>query len=231
VLQLERTDRERTAAADGRAALAHNPHSGRAPCAGLDAPREETYNMSGGAHIDPSNRKVALLIAVLALVLAFSETLGKSAQTAALGANIEASNLWSFFQAKTIRLTTVRTAAELLEAEAPAFADDKAREAAAARIADWRKTAARYDSEPETQEGRKELAVRAKAAEERRDHSLAAYHHYEVASAAVQIAIVLASAAIITEFTLLVWISGALGLVGLAFVGIGFFAPHAVHLF
>ena len=28
-------------------------------------------------HVDPSNKKVALFIAVLALVLAFAETLGK----------------------------------------------------------------------------------------------------------------------------------------------------------
>jgi len=40
--------------------------------------------MSGAGHIDPSNRKVALLIAVLALMLAFAETLGKGAQTAPL---------------------------------------------------------------------------------------------------------------------------------------------------
>lgn len=51
--------------------------------------------MSGGhGHADHGgNKGVALLIAVLALVLAFSETLGKSAQTSALGYNIEASNL------------------------------------------------------------------------------------------------------------------------------------------
>ena len=36
---------------------------------------------AGHGHIDPSNKKIALLIAVLALVLAFSETLGKAAQT------------------------------------------------------------------------------------------------------------------------------------------------------
>ncbi|TMH72777.1 MAG: DUF4337 domain-containing protein, partial [Betaproteobacteria bacterium] len=42
------------------------------------------------------NKGVALLISVLALVLAFSETLGKSAQTAGLAYNIEASNLWAF---------------------------------------------------------------------------------------------------------------------------------------
>jgi hypothetical protein len=186
--------------------------------------------MSGAGHIDPSNKKVALLIAVLALVLAFSETLGKSAQTAALSYNIEASNLWSFFQAKTIRLTTVRTAAEAAELQAMQAAG-AAKEAFDKRIADWKKAAARYESEPETQEGRKELAARAKASEAKRDHALAAYHHYELASAAVQIAIVLASAEIITGVAFLSWIAAGLGLVGIVFSLIGFLAPTAVHLF
>lgn len=52
---------------------------------------------AGHGHVDGSNKKVALLISVLALVLAFSETLGKAAQTEALNANIEANNLWAFF--------------------------------------------------------------------------------------------------------------------------------------
>ena len=59
-----------------------------------------------------SNKRIALLISVMALVLAFAETLGKSAQTAAVAANIDALNLWNFFQAKTIRQTVLRTAAE-----------------------------------------------------------------------------------------------------------------------
>src|SRR6266699_791700 len=114
---------------------------------------------SGG--LDSQNKKIALLIAVIALFLAFSETLGKSAQTAALSHNVEASNLWTFFQAKTIRLTVLRTAAEALEAETGAKAGD----AVKAQIDSWRKTVARYDSEPETKEGRKELTERAKQAE------------------------------------------------------------------
>ena len=178
------------------------------------------------------NKKIGLLIAVLALVLAFSETLGKGAQTGALSYNIEASNLWSFFQAKTIRMTTVRTAAERAELDSPAVASNAAaKEAYEKRIGGWKKTAERYDSEPETGEGRKELMARAKAAEAKRDKSMAAYHHYELGSAAVQIAIVLASAAIITSVGALVWVAGGLGLVGVAFCVIGFFWPTAVHLF
>jgi plasmid stabilization system protein ParE len=170
------------------------------------------------------SKEIALLIAVLALVLAFAETLGKSAQTAALAYNIEASNLWAFFQAKTVRQTVLRTAAEELESGSPG-------DAARKQISKWRDTAQRYQSEPETGEGREQLAARAKLAEQKRDHSMAAYHHYELASAAVQIAIVLASASIITAMAALAWIAGALGVVGALFCGIGFFAPAAVHLF
>ena len=118
--------------------------------------------MSHGGHVDSSNKKVALVIAVLAAALAFSETLGKSAQTNGLASHIEASNLWAFFQAKTIRLTTLRTAAEALEVDVARTQDAKAKEAMEKRVAEWRKTAARYESEPETNEGRKELAARAK---------------------------------------------------------------------
>ena len=188
--------------------------------------------MSGAhGHIDPSNKRVAMLIAVLALVLAISETLGKGAQTTALNLNIEAANLWNFFQAKTIRGTVLRTAAEELEAELPGVANREAREAMAKRIAEWKKNEARYQSEPETGEGRKELMARAKVAESKRDASLAAYHNFEIASAAVQIAIVLASAEVITGVVALVWASAGLGLLGVAFCTIGLFWPTSVHLF
>jgi hypothetical protein len=194
--------------------------------------------MSGGhghgpevEHGSTHNKKIALLIAILALVLAVSETMGKSAQTGAISYNVEAANLWSFFQAKTIRMTTVRTAAETAEVQLPAVTDTKLREAMNGRIGEWKKTAARYDSEPETQEGRKELSARAKAAEAKRDRAMAAYHHFEVASGMTQIAIVLASAAIITGVSVLVWIAGALGIVALVFCMIGLVAPTAVHLF
>jgi hypothetical protein len=176
------------------------------------------------------HKRIALLIAVLALVLALSETLGKSAQTGGFSYNIEAANLWAFFQAKTIRMTTMRTAAEALEPQLSLVSNPAVKEAMTTRVAEWKKMAARYDSEPETRDGRKELAERAKAAETRRDRALAAYHKYELSSAALQIAIVLASAAIITGTRALVWIAGGLGVVGVVFIGIALVAP-AAHLF
>ena len=57
---------------------------------------------------------------------------------------------------------------------------------------------------------------------------MAKYHHFEIASAAFQIGIVLASATIITGMIALAWVSGLLALTGVAFTAIGMFAPHAV---
>jgi uncharacterized protein DUF4337 len=191
---------------------------------------EQLEQAEHAEHAAHENRKIALLIAVLALFLSFSETLGKSAQTEAISANVESSNLWAFFQAKTIRLTQVKTAAEQLKLEAAAAGDPAAKAAMDKQIEAWQKTAARYDSEPDTREGRKELSERAKEAEASRDLAMAKYHHYELASAAFQIGIVLASAAVITSAIALAWLSGALGVVGLVMLALGVYAPHALEL-
>ncbi|MGA9948647.1 MAG: DUF4337 family protein, partial [Xanthobacteraceae bacterium] len=68
----------------------------------------------------------------------------------------------------------------------------------------------------------------AKRAEEERDLSTAKYHHYELSSAAFQVGIVLASAAVITGMVGLAWLAGLLGVVGLGLLALGLFAPHAV---
>jgi hypothetical protein len=181
-------------------------------------------------HASSGNRKIALLIAVIALCLALSETLGKGAQTESISTNVQASNLWAFFQAKSIRRTVVQTAAEQAKLGLGTAGDDAARTALQKQIDDWQKTAARYRSEPETGEGTEQLAERAKHAEEERDLATAKYHHFELASAAFQISIVLASATIITGIIALAWISGLLTLAGIAFTALGVFLPHLLHL-
>ncbi|GJD61841.1 DUF4337 domain-containing protein [Methylobacterium frigidaeris] len=182
--------------------------------------------MSGGhGAVDGSNKKIALLISVLALFLALGETLAKSAQTDALGANVESANQWAYFQARTIRATVLKTASEeiALEPGAPPEAVKK-------QVEEWAKTMARWESDPASGDGRKELAAKAKAAEAKRDLSLARYHHYELGSAAFQIGIVLASAQVITGIAALAFAGGALGVAGIAMLAIGLFAPHAIHL-
>src|SRR5947207_10342024 len=146
------------------------------------------HDEHGGGHDDSKdlNKKVSLLIAVLALFLAFSETMGKSAQTAGLFSQIEASNLWNFFQAKSIRRTSTIIASEQTKLIAAA-ADPAQKAAIEKQVDEWNKTAARYRSEPEAAggkgEGTVELSRRAIEEAHQRDEYFAKYHHYEFASA------------------------------------------------
>jgi hypothetical protein len=181
---------------------------------------------SGG---ERGNKKIALLISVFALLLAIAEMFGKSAQTEGISFNIKASDAWNFFQAKTIRQTTLRTAAQALTLEANTVPDEARKAALLKQADDWMKTVARYESDPVEKDGRKELRAQAEAYEHQRDTYLARYHHYEFASAAYQIGIVLASAAIITGMMALVYVAIGLGVIGLAFMALGFFNPHYLH--
>src|SRR5262245_21596515 len=160
-----------------------------------------------GGHglVEGENKKIAILISILALFLAIAETLGKSAQTDALSYNVEASNLWAFFQAKTIRKTLTDTAVEQMEVDLKLAKEQATQELLKKRIESWASRAARYESEPKHDskgkdigEGRKELSGRAREAEQKRDVAMAKYHKYEYGSAAFQIAIVLASSYLIT---------------------------------
>ena len=184
--------------------------------------------MSEHAHIEGSNKKIAVLIAVLAAFLAIAETGAKSAQTEVLTEHVEATNMWTFFQAKTMRQALVRTAAEELEAQ---FKDTgNMPPAVKSQIDRWKETALRYETEPSTNEGRKELMARAKAYEGKREKARAAYHNFEFGSAAFQLAIVLASAAAVTSVMALAFIAGGLGLVGAFLTVTGFLAPDLLHL-
>ena len=176
--------------------------------------------MSGHGQVDPSNKKIALVIAVLALFLAISETLSKAYQTEVITKQVEASNLWSFFQAKSIRKTTTDVALQSAQIS-PNAADPKVAE----QIKKWAAASKRYDTEPDTGEGRKELAERAKKAQALGELANNKYHNLEISSGVLQVAIVLASSAIITNVMMLAWLAGGLGIVA---VGFGIFAMFGV---
>lgn len=180
----------------------------------------ETAHHGGG---NPLNKRLAIMISILAALLSIVEMSGKSAQSTSMAANIEASNLWSFFQAKTIRATTLRTAAEALDGLPGTPGLEQ-------RIGQWRAAADRYESDPQTGEGRKELAERAKHAEAERDHSFAAYHLFEYGAAALQIAIVLCSAAAVTGRMGLAYGAGGLGIIGVVLGFLAWLAPGLLHI-
>jgi hypothetical protein len=169
----------------------------------------ETAHSEHAAH-----KRIGLLIALLALFLAFAEIQAKTAQTNALSQNIEASNLWQFFQAKTVRQTSLRTAADQVrlspEANSPA---------AQKQLTDWKATIDRWESEPETREGRKELMQRARNAEIERDKQFERYHAFEYVSRIFQLSIVIASVALIADIAIFAMAGLVLGILGVVSLG------------
>ena len=193
--------------------------------------------MSHGAHVDTSNKKIAIFVSAIALLLAIAETFAKGAQTNQISYNVEASNLWSFYQAKTIRQTTLNTAADQMEIDVALARDPAVKDRLEKRVASWKDTAKRYQSEPQTGkkgenlgEGRKELSERAIAASKLRDVYADKYHLFEIASALFQVALVLTSVYLLTSASLLLWGSGTLCLTGIALSAAGLFAPQLIHL-
>ena len=172
------------------------------------------------------DRTVALIIAILALLLALSEAGAKKAQHLSIESNIEASDLFNFYQAKKIRSTVVESASKSLEAQKTALVDLKAQEAFDKQIADFNAAVARFEKDPKKPEDSLDaIQERAKAATEARELANHRLQHYELGSGLSQIAIVLASAAIITGISALIWFAVGLGVIGAVLMAFRFLAP------
>ncbi|GIK82386.1 MAG: DUF4337 family protein [Pseudorhodoplanes sp.] len=173
---------------------------------------------------DKFKQRAAILIAVLAMLLAITALGGSNAGKEAVNNNVFASNYYSFYQAKNARQTAIMLAADQIELAV--LNDQSVPEAAKTelkkKVEAYRKTIARYESEPETGEGKKELLVRAKEFETKRDHALRQDPYFDYAEALLQIAIVLISVAIIAELSWLMVVGGALGCIGTLLMVNGF---------
>lgn len=99
---------------------------------------------------------------------------------------------------------------------------EQAREHLRAKLEDYRKTIERYESEPETGEGKKELLTKAREHEANRDKALRQDPYFDYAEAPLQIAIVLVSVSIVADQRWLTLVAGGLGGIGLVLMLNGF---------
>jgi hypothetical protein len=174
---------------------------------------------------DKLKTRTALTISFFAMVLAFASLGGSNTAKEATQENILAANAYSFYQAKAIRQTSMKIAATDLELQLlrdTAMPAD-VKEIFKKKIEDYKKTADRYESEPETNDGKKELMVRAKAHEAARDYALRQDPWFDYAEGMVQIAIVLLSVSLIGSIPALFFAGSALGALGLLCTINGFF--------
>jgi len=164
---------------------------------------------------DPFKTSCALLVSILAMTLAIASLGGSNAAKDATAENILASNAYAFYQAKNIRQTSYKIAVDNIDFQ---LANDKLNAEQKVKLekalAGYKKNIERYESEPDTGEGKKELMVTAKKHEAHRDHAMKQDPWFDYAEALLQISIVLTSVALITGVGLLLGASLTLGGLG-----------------
>lgn len=166
---------------------------------------------------DKQKNRTALTISILAMVLAIASLGGSNAAKEATQENILAANAYAFYQAKTIRQTSLKIAATDLElqlAREPAMVAT-AKELFQKKIDEYKKTIDRYESEPDTKQGKKELLTQAREHEAARDHALRQDPWFDYAEGMLQIAIVLLSVSIVGSIPVLFLVGAGLGGLGL----------------
>jgi hypothetical protein len=184
------------------------------------------------AHSDDRFRRAAaVFLGVLGMLLAIASLGGEHAVKESMNANILASDTYAFYQARNERQTAFQIAADALEAllatrpELPAAV----REPLDRRIAEYRATVKRYESDPATESGKQELLAKARSFEIQRDHAQRRDLNFDYARALFQIAIVLGSVSIVAASRPLLWLCALLAVAATLLAANGFFLVIELH--
>ena len=199
-----------------------------------DTIREAAEGGERGA-AEQFRRRAAVTIAVLAMLLALTSLGGANATKETTNNNIQASDIYAFYQAKTIRQTQYQLAAdELRQRLETAELPPAARAATQRRLDDYTATIARYESEPgrdgQPGQGKRELLAQARDFEARRDRAQRQDPNFDYAQALFQIAIVLGSVSIVATSRRLLLLALALGVVATVLMLNGYFLLFALPL-
>jgi hypothetical protein len=177
-------------------------------------------------------RFTAIYLGIIAMLLAITSLGGSNATKVMVNANIQASDIYGFYQSKYARQTSYRLAADQLEVLAAA--NPAMPEAAKTKIEEhikrWRTTADRYETDPASGQGKQELLATAKEWQAKRDRAARRDPNFDFAEALFQIAIVLGSVSIVAASRPLVKLSGALAVLATLLMINGYFLLVALPL-
>lgn len=135
--------------------------------------------------------KAGLVINVFAALLAFNTYVAGSLSSTIMNNTIKANDLWNFYQAKSIKQTVYE-----LSLQSTTDPD---------KIKKYQEIIARYESDPSSGEGKRELFAAAKKLEAERDIAKQRSPWISYSSTAFQLSIVLLSAAILSVSMALFW--------------------------
>jgi uncharacterized protein DUF4337 len=156
------------------------------------------------------SRRVALVTAIYAVILAIASLGGNNAMKEMLLAQQEASNQWAYYQSKVIREHLNRGNKLMLETQLA--------EPSSLRGPDREKfdgLARKFaDEERRMNADKKEIEPKAKAAEAERDRNQLKDPYFDYAEVLLQIAIVCASVSILSTSRPMFWFSSVLAVLG-----------------
>lgn len=155
--------------------------------------------------------RAGLVIVVMALFLALNTYFANSFSGAALTNLIEASDTYNFYQAKSIKQSIAEGQLE----EAKAHPNNQK------RIDYLQAKIDRYESDPKTMEGKKELLAKAQGHKDKRDEAKKHSPWLTFSGMLFQLAIVLLSASIIAVDMRMYWGSWGVGALAVVLMGQG----------
>ena len=138
--------------------------------------------------------KAGMVISIFALILAVNSWYGGKLSSTTLNNTIAANDVWSFYEAKSIK--------QMLAEQS---LDDAIVRKDTAKIEKLEAKIARYESEPATGEGKKELLAKAKKLEADRDQAKQQSPWIGFASTLYQLSIVVLSASILAVSMSMFW--------------------------
>ena len=147
--------------------------------------------------------KAGWVITVIAALLAVNTYVANGFSSSVLTNTIKANDTWNFYQAKSIKQTIAENARD----DAEIRGDKKKVESLTAKIE-------RYESDPKSGEGKKELMAKAQKLEADRDEAKKHSPWLTFAGSALQLSIVLLSAAILAVSMSMFWASIVVGAIG-----------------
>lgn len=195
---------------------------------------DELARQAEGENTRDRDRWIGVYIGILAVLLAVCSMGGGNAAQDATLKNIEASNTWAFFQAKNMRRHVVRVEVDALDLQlrTNTSLNGEGKAAIAAKIADYKKQDEILTEDPDKEDGKREgldqLWQKGKDLEAARDRAMRKGPYFDYGQAILQIAIVLASVALITHGGILLTASAVLGVLGALLTFNGFTLLFAV---
>ncbi len=175
----------------------------------------ELHEHAEAGREDPQVRRVSLSMALIAVLVAAVGLLSHRAHTAAILKQAEASDQWSYMQAKNIRMHTYALFADLLDMAAPAGADGEKRQA---KREAYTKQSEKYKDDVA------EINKKATELEHERDTQEHRADRYDTGEVLLEISLVLSSVTLMTRKNSYWILSLGLAAAGTAIAVTGFFA-------